>query len=263
MLDQEDRNSPQPEALFEDEESGAKLVVERKAIIYPEDYAKLHKYDHHIIEMLFSRLPVEITNGPYVLEFGYLYGAAFGDIIRHAEEVVKTITSLSPELSKNDRIDFEVDSLDYVLRKKQSIDHNDFAPWNALVITSAGNERFSPLKPPFQNYLNCLMPKMLLAVRDKCVSYQDSRKILLINRYGDARRTNPDAWRRYFAVCSFDIPVDEIWDSWIEAPDYSKESYWVHDKFYPCDNVELNVAEDIWIENLCYKNPSLNRRVCS
>ena len=51
-LDVIDRNNPQPEALYVDEDSGASLVIERKNLVWPPEYAVGHKNDHFLVDMV-------------------------------------------------------------------------------------------------------------------------------------------------------------------------------------------------------------------
>jgi hypothetical protein len=55
-LDRLYRNSPQPEAFYADSDNGAELVIERKSVVWPRDYAARHRNDHIIATALFKEL---------------------------------------------------------------------------------------------------------------------------------------------------------------------------------------------------------------
>src|SRR6185295_1465472 len=67
-LDVIDRNSPQPEALYIDESTGERLVIERKNIVWPSDYAQRHKQDHLLGERLIEGLKDLTADAPYGVE---------------------------------------------------------------------------------------------------------------------------------------------------------------------------------------------------
>ena len=50
------RNSPQPEALYVDKASGARLVIERKNLVSPASYAVGHKNDHLVVDRVIDGL---------------------------------------------------------------------------------------------------------------------------------------------------------------------------------------------------------------
>jgi hypothetical protein len=55
-LDVIERTVPQPEALYVDSQNGRKLVIERKTISWPSEYARRHNNDHTLAEIFSSEL---------------------------------------------------------------------------------------------------------------------------------------------------------------------------------------------------------------
>lgn len=55
-LDQSERSAPMPEVLYLDEVAGAEMVIERKSLIWPRDYARLHSSMHSLADMLTQQL---------------------------------------------------------------------------------------------------------------------------------------------------------------------------------------------------------------
>ena len=66
--EREDRNSPRPESLYEDEDTGAQLVVECKNIVWPLDWAARHANDHLVASVLQGRLAKAANDRPMTLE---------------------------------------------------------------------------------------------------------------------------------------------------------------------------------------------------
>jgi hypothetical protein len=67
-LDVIDRNTPQPEALYVDEDSGARLVIERKNLVWPPEYAVGHKNHHFLVDLVTEGLRDLISDDAYELQ---------------------------------------------------------------------------------------------------------------------------------------------------------------------------------------------------
>jgi hypothetical protein len=63
------RNTPQPEALYVDEGSGARLVIERKNLVWPPEYTVGHNNDHFVVDLVTEGLRDLITDDAYELQF--------------------------------------------------------------------------------------------------------------------------------------------------------------------------------------------------
>src|SRR4030095_9091487 len=66
-LDRACRNTPQPEALYIEPDSGDRLVIERKAVAWPVDYIIGHRKDHLVADLLGDRLGTITEDAPYAI----------------------------------------------------------------------------------------------------------------------------------------------------------------------------------------------------
>jgi len=103
-------HTPQPEALYVDLHTGHRLVVERKNLIWPRDFAQIHDSLHHVADLAGSKAKPHLrADAPYELALPdrirgkmhqlRLHGERMGDaIIRNIEAVHsgKTIRSRVP-----------------------------------------------------------------------------------------------------------------------------------------------------------------------
>src|SRR5258705_10868388 len=67
-LDVLDRNSAQPETLYVDIETSKRMVIERKYIVWPVDYARRHKQDNELADRLIEGLNDLTADRPYSIE---------------------------------------------------------------------------------------------------------------------------------------------------------------------------------------------------
>lgn len=77
-LDVLHRNSPQPEALYIDEGSDRRLVIERKNLVWPPEYALGHKNDHFVVDLVSDGLKGLIRDDAYELQLEFATGCPLG-----------------------------------------------------------------------------------------------------------------------------------------------------------------------------------------
>ncbi len=103
-LDVIDRNSAQPETLYVDTTTSRRLVIERKNIVWPSDYAPRHKQDHELAERLIEGLNDLTANGPYSMK---LKPSAFGsahELAEFAELIIQGAHELFPAVERGETI---------------------------------------------------------------------------------------------------------------------------------------------------------------
>src|ERR1700694_504418 len=92
------RNSPQPEALYIDKASGARLVIERKNLVWPPEYAVGHKNDHFLVDLVSYGLKDLLSDDAYKLQLDFAISGTTAELEEYADVIAQTVTSRFPEI---------------------------------------------------------------------------------------------------------------------------------------------------------------------
>jgi hypothetical protein len=103
-LDVIDRNTPQPEALYVDDGSGARLVIERKNLVWPPEYAVGHKNDHFVVDLATQGLRDLISDDAYELELDLGVSGSRVELEEFADQIGQTVRARFPELRAGMRV---------------------------------------------------------------------------------------------------------------------------------------------------------------
>lgn len=206
-LDIEQRNSPQPEAIYRDS-TGRGMVVERKSVVWPLNYAELHNADHYLANVLAETLRpivgdapamVEVRSGisvdrPSLVQFGEALAA---EVQRHIEELKKGL-----ELTFGPcRFRFQSDS-----------ERDEWEPSKGLGITFLPrhyNDLDDPSVLPARliEYLR----KMTLSAKRKFADYGDCRQVLLIECFGEIQWKLDHWWSIVLRSMATELGGIEVW----------------------------------------------------
>lgn len=230
-LDVLHRGSPQPEALYRDRRTGDAIVLERKSLVWPLDYAARHRNYHTVAEALseqfrdFAReLPISIhisladriPRGELTVLPGRIAQAviAAGDSLRlgqgtgAAEAHVKWWCHPDPD----ERIASQEPSTGLIVR------------WEEPDVIIPSYPLPSPLVGEIQRHMD--------AVAQKFSSYPSARGILLLDPHGAIRYTDKSWWSRAFQ--STPVPP-EIAEVWLSSMDWvtDTERGWSFERVHP------------------------------
>lgn len=103
-LDVIDRNTPQPEALYVDEDSGASLVIERKNLVWPPEYAVGHKNDHFLVDLVTEGLRDLISDDPHELQLELAISGSRAELQEYASFIAETVRARFPEIRGGMRV---------------------------------------------------------------------------------------------------------------------------------------------------------------
>lgn len=90
------RNSPQPEALYIDKGSGARLVIERKNLVWPPEYAVGHKNDHFLVELVSDGLKDLISYEAYELQLELAISGTTAELEEYADVITQHVRANFP-----------------------------------------------------------------------------------------------------------------------------------------------------------------------
>jgi len=230
-LDRMHRNLPQPEALYSDLGNGAELVIERKTVVWPLDYAARHCNDHFIAEALSEALR-EVAEGRALsihLEPAPLMPRA--DLSAWAREIAGSVNA----------------EIDAVFAGRNIGSRSAGRRWSCLLDPEERQACDEPqtglivrwTQPDGLLSPNCLpedladhIQKLLESTVEKFRSYPRARGILLLDPYGAIRYTGDWWWSRAFAA----VPVPgEITEVWLATYDWLTDfdQGWIFERVHP------------------------------
>jgi hypothetical protein len=224
-LDIVHRETPQPETLYVNERAEESLVVERKSIAWPPNYAQGHAHDHFLADEISKELASLEFNELYCLQLPWLIDGnktelrAFSKYV--ATRIRKTYSSLRPGKAIGSRRDPGRSWAFYVQPEE---DREEDGPTKGIYYTwlRYGDEEalVQPDGPPPE------LTKALNAIYVSCVrkfsEYLAHRRILLLHPYGDLSYMPNSWWQGVFAKCPPPMAVNEIW----EGTFYEEEGVW-------------------------------------
>lgn len=230
-LDRLHRESPQPEALYSDGVDGADLVIERKTVVWPLDYAARHRNDHFIAEGLSKGLrevaegrPLSIHLAPAPrmprTELSEFVREITGSVIANVNAVLagRTISSCRDGRRWSCLLDPD---------EREACDE----PETGLIVRwTQPDHLVSPDRLPED--LAAHIRELFEGTVEKFRSYPEARGILLLDPYGAIRYTSDWWWSRAFQT----VPVpSEITEVWLAAYDWltDHEQGWIFERVHP------------------------------
>jgi len=232
-LDVWDRSRPQPEALYEEAETGRRVVIERKAISWPGDYARLHSNDHLVQESIETALEG--------LEFGALFGLQLPHLIEgHRKDLqefagdvadrIRAWLSLAPSLGTS--IGSQDPGREWVFRIRPEWEREEDEPETGLVTTWDTTElhtayQLQPSSLPDQ--LREALQKLFLSCTRKFAGYSNARTILALDPHGSLRYHGTNWWAE---VLRNHRPPCEVGETWLLIEDWLDDWHfgWIAEK---------------------------------
>lgn len=226
------RNSPQPEALYVDQGSGRRLVIERKNLVWPPEYAVGHKNDHFLVDLVTGGLRDLISDDAYELHLDLSVSGTTVELEEFAAVIVETVRTRFPEI----RAGMTVGSSQVGRRWKfwlgdRSSRVFDGAPETGLGIHWDVPTSLDSRGTPPDGFL-AEVSRLFGACVRKFASYTDARRILVIEQHGDMRYMGAWWWKGVLEAVSVPPQINELWDAmfdWLD--DY--EQGWTFEKLYP------------------------------
>jgi hypothetical protein len=242
-LDVADSTTAQPEALYVDSKTGKELVIERKSVSWPVNYAYRHQNDHAVGEVFTDELRDLVADDLYEIRLPMLMEGKNAELIAYAKEATRLIRTHWSDIAAGSALKGRAgDKWWWVFRRLPEGEREDNAPDQGMMVSYIG----APLS--FDNYLEpASLPEPLAAainkiyrnVSAKFSSYQHVRRILLLDPHGDLQTENAEWWQGVFANLAPPPVIAEIWSGPLDwVTDEVKE--WVFEQVY-----SAGVAEGI------------------
>lgn len=232
-LDRLHRDSPQPEALYVDPGSGSELVIERKTVVWPLDYAARHRTDHFIADVLSRELRDVAEGRPLSI---YLDPAALmprDELSVFAHEIAHSVTlDMGAILSGR-----TIGSRQSGRRWSCFLDPEERSasdePESGLIVRwIQRDEHVSPDALPAG--LVEQLRRLFQSTVGKFRNYSGARGILLLDPYGAIRYSGGWWWSRAFGAVRVPGEVAEVWLATYDwVADF--EEGWIFERLYPCE----------------------------
>lgn len=222
-LDATDRTKAQPETLYEDSARG-ELVIERKSISWPSDYAHRHSNDHFVADLFSQGLNgLPLKDDLYEVSLPLLIKGSEKELQPFVAAAVSRIRAEWSKVGAGGVLRGRADDKWWGFRRVPDWDKEDDSPEIGL--------KFSWEGPPMQlgDFLDPSgLPEPLVFSLNKifssCVkkfqSYAHARRILVLEPHGDLQHQPLDWWQDAFRS---NVPPAEISEIWAGSFDWVDE----------------------------------------
>jgi hypothetical protein len=214
-LDVVNRRTPQPEALYLDSERNLQLVIERKSISWPVDYAHKHANDHFVSDLFSEHLKGLATGGLYELRLPLLIDGSQSELRLFAREASQKIRSHWQQVASSKPLKGRINEKScWVFRKVPEWDREDDAPNEGLQFTFLGHlvssiDYIDPTRLPEE--LVSDLQKIYSRCVKKFMPYSNARRVLSLDSHGDLRDQDADWWRKVLSVYPPPVEIEEVW----------------------------------------------------
>lgn len=209
-LDIEDRNEPQPEVLYENT-SGLRLVVEKKSVMWPLDYAKGHAADHYLADKVQEKLGPILGTKPAMLTVPS--GACLNrkDIDQFATELSYSVKHHFEALEGEKELNRRDGRIPFVFRFQHPRERDYDDPPEGLGISFTIKRTYALFDS--SNIPTSLIEHIQKHVRSavkKFATYSEDRRILLLQTFAEIQWRDDDWWSAAIQAAGV-IEAMEIW----------------------------------------------------
>jgi hypothetical protein len=234
-LDIADREHPQPEALYIDSERSLQLVIERKSISWPVDYAHRHSNDHFVAEVFSKEMENLHLDDLYELRVPMLIEGTQPELRTFVLEAARKIRLHWPQVAAG-RILWERVSEKWwwAFRRVAASERDDEAPGKGWQFTFEGQasslfDQLDSTNPPVE------LASALRRIYSSCVRkfslYPYSRRVLVLDLYEDLKDQAVDWWRGVFSAIPPPVVIEEIWSGKFDWNEEGSEG-WIFERLH-------------------------------
>jgi hypothetical protein len=212
-LDIADRQNPQPEALYVDSEHSIQLVIERKSISSPADFAHRHSNDHFVSDLFEEGLKGLPFDGLYEVSLPMLISGTQTQLRAFVQAAIQSIRTHWPIAEG------------MVLSSRPGRrwwSYRRIPEWNKLDEAPSKGLQFTWSEPPTSqpDYIDAAnlpqhVTSALEIIYSSCVTkfatYSDARRILVLDPHGNLRHQGMEWWRDALSFLPPPPEIDEIW----------------------------------------------------
>ncbi len=215
-LDIADRRNPQPEALYVDPSRNAQLVVERKSLSWPIDFAQRHSNDHFVGDVFKEKTKdIPMEDDLYCLRLPMLMEGTQKELRPFAERIAERVRSHWSKVSAGLVLKGQFsDRLWWRFGKVPEWDRDEETPRTGLGFyyegpATAWLDSFDPTNPPSE--LVTALTKIYAGCAKKFAAYPEARRVLILDLYEDLRNYDQAWWSEVLSISIPPALIGEVW----------------------------------------------------
>ena len=232
-LDRSDSSRPQPEALYEDPQTGESLVVERKTFAWPLNYVQLHQNDHFLAETITGALADIEFDDLYEVQLPMLRGGTRLELRPLALDIAARIRARWKELPKDKVfVSAKGAALPWRFLRVSEVDREDLpSGTRGLRFDFVGTFEvfgFGLEHPP---ELVEQLERLYASCQKKFLEYGTSTRVLLLEPQGDITHNGDAWWKTLFELSPPPECINEIWEENFDYVD-DKTREWIFEQVF-------------------------------
>src|SRR6266849_4372724 len=214
-LDVADRQNPQPEALYMDSQRSLQLVIERKSISWPIDYAHRNSNDHFVSDVFAEEMKSLPLDDLYELRLPMLIEGTQPELRSFVLGAAQKIRLHWPQVVAGRILRERVsEKWWWAFRKVPDSDREGEAPSKGWQFTfvGRGSSRFDQLDPTsLPADLISTLQRIYSSCARKFTLHPHARRVLVLDPYEDLRDQSRDWWHDVFSATPPPVEIEEIW----------------------------------------------------
>jgi len=200
--------------------------------MWPLDYAQKHQADHYFIDLILERIGDATTGLPYSISFPSGISIDRRELESHADKMADEIRPLIGHLSRGQGIKSKIGKHIYKFWLQHPWERDECEPVSGLGVEMLEGTTTGVLDPVnlppelFEHIQTCLT-----SCASKFREYNSSRKVLLVDLYGELRYLDECWWHEVLGNLQVPYEISEIWSG---LHDFISESErgWIFEKLY-------------------------------
>ena len=211
-LDIQIRDRPQPEVLYRNSQDESDIVVERKNVMWPLNYAELHSAEHHFFDFINERVHELTEGGPFALALPPTPTIDREILRAYATKISSEIESMIHRIEPGQGFVGQFNGHRFKFWHQWESEREDGEPDKGLMIEvlqrpDAAIRDPRKLPPELLAEINRIIENCV----DKFQEYPHARRVLLVEPHGQLRYLGEPWWTDLLSALPPPTELDEIW----------------------------------------------------
>jgi len=228
-------HTPQPEALYIDLHSGVRLVVERKNLVWPPDFAQIHDSLHIVADLAGSRVTPHLRpDKPYELTLPDRIRGTMQELRLHGDRMGDAIVRNIEAVHAGKTIRSRVPGREWIFRMEGVHERDWDEPPAGIRYIFSGEWTAHPTGVEWGDIPDGLpheFDRLLTSASVKFANHKNAKRVLVLDFIGDVRFPSMFI-EKLFATAMKPTNVDEIWMS-THALVTELHYGWIHQCLWP------------------------------
>jgi hypothetical protein len=210
------------------------MVIERKLLVWPQDYPQNHKNDHFLAQTVTEALKLECNSDLYSLVLECSLQGHQAELKRIADEIIRHVKQELEQVRTGKTINSLTEGRRWTFRLQNALErHCHPLKQGIVVFWYPGADMFASLGPEsVATQLQEQTRKIFRSCERKFAAYSGARKVLLLDPQGELRHAPREWFNQLFRLCPPPKVIDSIWSGIFEWLTDQDEG-WIFEKLYP------------------------------